>query len=108
MVLPPPPAARKVRKQLLADALCALVDESFAKIPGHRQPGSPIALPDALLSAFAMFSLKGPSPLVFDRRRSEAYRPGRSLTPSRQNLGQEREALFIPARTRPLAAGPGV
>jgi hypothetical protein len=72
MVLPPPPGARKVRKELSADALYALVGESFAKIPDHRQPGSPIALQDALRSAFAMFSLKDPSLLAFDHRRSDA------------------------------------
>jgi len=72
MVLPPPPGARKVRKQLSADALYALVGESFAKIPDHRQPGAPIDLRDALLSAFAMFSLKDPSLLAFDHRRSDA------------------------------------
>jgi len=72
MVLPPPPGVRKVRKQLSADAFYALVGESFAKIPDHRQPGSSIALGDALRSAFAMFSLKDPSLLAFDHRRNDA------------------------------------
>jgi hypothetical protein len=72
MVLPPPPGARKVRKQLSADALFALLGQSFAKIPDHRQPQPPIPLRDALLSAFAMFSLKDPSLLAFDQRRSDA------------------------------------
>ena len=71
MVLPPPPGARKVRKQLSADALYALLGESFARIPDHRQPTPPIPLPDALLSAFAMFALKDPSLLAFDQRRSD-------------------------------------
>jgi len=71
MVLRPPPGAKKVRKQLSADALYALLGESFAKIPDHRQPDSPIPLRDALLSAFAMFSLKDPSLLAFDERRSD-------------------------------------
>jgi hypothetical protein len=72
MVLPPPPGARKVRKQLSADALYTLLGESFARIPEHRQPQPPISLRDALLSAFAMFSLKDPSLLAFDERRSDA------------------------------------
>ena len=71
MVLPPPPGARKVRKQLSADALYAMLGRSFAKIPDHRRPGSPIPLGDALLSAFAMFALKDPSLLAFDERRSD-------------------------------------
>lgn len=72
MVLPPPPGTRKVRKQLSADALYALLGEGFARIPDHRQPTPPIPLRDALLSAFAMFSLKDPSLLAFDDRRSDA------------------------------------
>ena len=72
MVLPPPPGARKVRKQLSADALYALLGQSFARIPDHRQLKPPIPLRDALLSAFAMFSLKDPSLLAFDQRRSDA------------------------------------
>jgi hypothetical protein len=72
MVLRPPPGARKVRKQLSADALYALLGEGFARIPDHRQPTPPIPLRDALLSAFAMFSLKDPSLLAFDDRRSDA------------------------------------
>ena len=72
MVLPPPPDSRKkVRKHLSADALYALVGDSFAQVPDPRRPGSPIPLRDALLSAFAMFSLKDPSLLAFDQRRSD-------------------------------------
>jgi len=72
MVLPPPPGARKVRKHLSADALYALVGGSFGIIPDHRDAKSAIPLRDALLSAFAMFSLKDPSLLAFDERRSDA------------------------------------
>jgi len=72
MALPPPPLARKVRKHLSADALFTLVREGFAKIPDHRDPRSGIPLADALMSAFAMFSLKDPSLLAFDQRRSDA------------------------------------
>lgn len=72
MVLPPPSDAPKVRKHLSVDALYALVGESFEKIPDHRDAKSVIPLRDALLSAFAMFSLKDPSLLAFDERRSDA------------------------------------
>ncbi len=71
MVLPPSPLAGKVRKHLSADTLYALVREGFAKIPDHRDPRSGIPLTDALMSAFAMFSLKDPSMLAFDQRRSD-------------------------------------
>jgi hypothetical protein len=72
MVLPPPPdSKKKIRKHLSADALYALVGGSFAQVPDRRRPESPIPLPDALMSAFAMFSLKDPSLLAFDQRRSD-------------------------------------
>lgn len=72
MVLPPPPSARKVRKHLSADALYALIHEGFAQITDHRDPRSAIPLADTLMSAFAMFSLKDPSLLAFEERRSDA------------------------------------
>ena len=72
MVLPPPPESKKkVRKHLSADALYALVGSRFAQVPDPRRPDAPIPLPDALMSAFAMFSLKDPSLLAFDHRRSD-------------------------------------
>ena len=72
MILPPPPDSKKrIRKHLSADALYALVGDSFAHVPDPRRPDSPIPLADALMSAFAMFSLKDPSLLAFDQRRSD-------------------------------------
>ncbi len=72
MVLPLPPKSKKrVRKHLSADALYALIGDRFARVPDPRRPGSPIPLRDALMSAFAMFSLKGPSLLAFDERRGD-------------------------------------
>ena len=63
--------APNVHKSLSADALFALVRKAFATLADHR-PGTPdIALPDALMSAFAMFSLKSPSLLAFDKERTE-------------------------------------
>jgi hypothetical protein len=61
----------KQRKHLCADALFRLVHNSFANIPDHRCDDAGIALPDALMSAFAMFSLKAPSLLAFDKQRAE-------------------------------------
>jgi hypothetical protein len=63
--------AATVRKHLSADALFGLLRTGFAHIAAHR-PGKPdIPLPDALMSAFAMFSLKSPSLLAFDKERAE-------------------------------------
>ena len=70
MVLSPPSTAPKTRKHLSADALHRLLSVAFFKIPDHRG-NAVIALPDALLSAFALFSLKDPSLLAFDARRSD-------------------------------------
>ena len=63
--------APKPRKHLCADALFRLVRKSFATIPDHRCDDAGISLPDALMSAFAMFSLKSPSLLAFDKQRAE-------------------------------------
>ncbi len=70
MVLPPPAAPPKTRKTLSADALHRLLAGEFCKIPDLR-PKVGVPLPDALLSAFAMFSLKDPSLLAFDARRTD-------------------------------------
>jgi hypothetical protein len=63
--------APKVRKHLSADALFGLVRNGFAHIPDYRLSETDIALADALMSAFAMFSLKAPSLLAFDKERAE-------------------------------------
>jgi len=63
--------APKGRKHLSADALFRLVRNGFASIPDARTEDTEIALPDALMSAFAMFSLKSPSLLAFDKERVE-------------------------------------
>ncbi len=63
--------APAVRKHLSADALFSRLRTGFSDIPDHR-PGTPkIPLTDALMSAFAMFSLKSPSLLAFDEERNE-------------------------------------
>jgi len=63
--------APHVRKHLSADALFRLVHRGFASLPDHRLDEPEISLTDALISAFAMFSLKSPSLLAFDRERTE-------------------------------------
>src|SRR5215475_497728 len=63
--------APHVRKHLSADALFRLVHSGFASLPDHRLDDTEIALADALMSAFAMFSLKAPSLLAFDKERAE-------------------------------------
>ena len=63
--------APQVRKQLSADALFRLVQSDFTRLPDSRVGDTEIALADALMSAFAMFSLKAPSLLAFDKERAE-------------------------------------
>src|SRR5437764_15227718 len=63
--------APKARKHLSADALFRLVRSGFATIPDSRCDDGDISLTDALMSPFAMFSLKAPSLLAFDKERAE-------------------------------------
>jgi hypothetical protein len=63
--------APKARKPLSADALFRLMQSGFGSLPDDR-PGDPeISLTDALMSAFAMFSLQSPSLLAFDKQRAD-------------------------------------
>ncbi len=61
----------KQRKHLCADALFRLVRSGFANIADYRYGDTEISFTDALMSAFAMFSLKSPSLLAFDQQRVE-------------------------------------
>jgi hypothetical protein len=63
--------APKARKHLSADALFHLVRSGFAHVPDPRWEDGDISLTDTLMSAFAMFSLKAPSLLAFDKERAE-------------------------------------
>ena len=63
--------APKIHKHLSADALFALVRKAFSNLSDHRSGTPHLALSDALMSAFAMFSLKSPSLLAFDKERAE-------------------------------------
>jgi hypothetical protein len=61
----------KERKHLSADALFSCVRSLFATIPDTRRNEAGITLTDVLMAGFAMFSLKCPSLLDFDRQRAE-------------------------------------
>jgi len=54
----------KLRKDLNADALFSRVRAGFETISDSRSGDIKIPLADALMSAFAMFSLKDPSLLA--------------------------------------------
>ena len=58
-----------LRKHLNADALFSDIYTDFSKVSDPRQGNITISLADALMSGFAMFSLKDPSLLAFDERR---------------------------------------
>jgi Transposase DDE domain len=63
--------ARKVRKNLSADSLFSMLRSAFGRIRDPRKGACEISLGDALMSGFAMFSLKDPSLLAFDERRRD-------------------------------------
>ena len=63
--------APHLRKPLSADALFRLAHSGFASLPDHRLDDAELTVSDALMSAFAMFSLTAPSLLAFDQARAE-------------------------------------
>jgi hypothetical protein len=63
--------APRERKHLSADALFSVVRSGFAAAPDYRLSDTDISLTDALMAAFALFSLKSPSLLAFDKHRVE-------------------------------------
>ena len=64
-------SSRMTRKHLSADALVDRLRKRFEKITDRRSGTPTLALADALMSAFAMFALKDPSLLAFDKRRDD-------------------------------------
>jgi len=66
-----PPSKIKLRKHLNADALFMAIRREFEKIPEFRTGEVEISIQDALMSAFAMFSLKNSSLLQFDSKRKD-------------------------------------
>jgi Transposase DDE domain len=63
--------APQARKHLSADALLGVLRSGFADLAEHRSGKPDISLPDALMSAFALFALKSPSLLACDQERTE-------------------------------------
>ena len=59
----------KPRKHLNADALFKNLHEDFSRVSDWRKDDVKITIADALMSGFAVFSLKDPSLLAFDERR---------------------------------------
>jgi hypothetical protein len=75
------PALGKAHKDLSADSLFSLLRSGFDSLldPRPRTSEVQISLSDALMSAFAMFSLKDPSLLAFDQRRRDPFDNFRSI-----------------------------
>ena len=67
--------APKGRKHLSADALLRLVHTGLDHLPDDRAADADMSLTDALMSAFALFSLKSPSLLAFDKERTAGNLP---------------------------------
>ncbi|MCP4339035.1 MAG: hypothetical protein GY799_09165 [Desulfobulbaceae bacterium] len=59
-----------LRQHLNADSLVASLRCGFVQMQDHRNSNTTIPLADALMSGFAVFSLKDPSLLAFDQRRT--------------------------------------
>jgi Transposase DDE domain len=64
-------ALGETRRDLSADSLFRLIRSHFGSLLDPRSGEVEILLDDALMSAFAMFSLKDPSLLAFDHRRRD-------------------------------------
>jgi hypothetical protein len=71
------PSKLKARKHLKMDAMLSALHQGFSAITDHRRGKVEIPLADALMSGFAMFSLKDPSLLLFDARRRNDGNLGR-------------------------------
>ena len=67
----------KIRKYLSASGLYQIVRQRFSEIKDQRAANVVISLKDALMSGFAMFSLKDSSLLAFDQRRETDSNLGR-------------------------------
>jgi hypothetical protein len=99
-------AGVRARKDLSTDGLIRVIHETFRSVEDPRPGSVGIPLVDALMSAFAMFSLKCPSLLAFEDERNNpnvprVYRIGRVPSDTRM-----REILdgVDPAQIRPAFA----
>ena len=61
----------KTRKKLSASGLIQTMRSGFEEVTEHRADNTKISMVDALMSGFAMFSLKDASLLEFDKRRAK-------------------------------------
>lgn len=61
----------KTRKKLSASGLIETLRSGFKEVTDHRADNIKISMDDALMSGFAMFSLKDASLLEFDKRRTK-------------------------------------
>jgi hypothetical protein len=57
-------------KPLAADSLFAVMRSGFEQVPDQRAENAKISMSDALMSGFALFSLKDASLLAFEERRT--------------------------------------
>jgi hypothetical protein len=99
--------APKARKHLSADALFRVVRNHFATIADERRTEGAIALADVLMAGFAMFSLKCPSLLDFDRQRAEGNLQtiyGLERVPCDTYLRERLDAV-VPDALRPVFTG---
>jgi hypothetical protein len=92
------------RKALSADGLFAMIRQKFDSVKDPRPGSVAIPLGDSLMAAFAMFSLKCPSLLAFDKCRNDPniqriYRIG--SVPSDTSM-RETVDRVDPAEIRPL------
>jgi hypothetical protein len=94
------PFETTVRKHLNADALYGAVRTRFAEVEEMAKGTPEISLRDNLMSGFAMFAIKDPSLLAFDRRRKQEEHNLKSI------FGMERVPCDTQMRTRLDAVDP--
>ena len=103
------PTLGEARKDLSADSLFRLLRSGFDSLSDPRPRSGEVEIPlaDALMSAFAMFSLKDPSLLAFDQRRRDPNDNFRTI------YGINRRPLRLPdaghprSRSIPTSLRPG-
>jgi hypothetical protein len=67
-----PNPQRQLRQHLHADALIATLRQRLAALPDTRVAPT-YSLADTLMAGFALFALKDPSLLAFDKRRQDPH-----------------------------------
>src|SRR6267142_1696814 len=87
--------APKGRTHRAAEALFQVVRTGFANLPDQRSAAAEMPFTAALRSAFAMFSLKSPSLLAFDKHRAEG-KLGPVYSIGRVPCGTQRREILDP------------